>query len=66
MAYLQYTSSQVLFYLFVYRSLSHVLEVEYHADAEYENTLKTSDKMACVGQRTLYPIMEKKKNTLPC
>ncbi len=33
------------------------------ADVEYENTLKYSEK-ACVGQRLLYPMMEK-NNTLP-
>ncbi len=29
---------------------------EYHADAEYENPLKYSEKLACVGQR--YPPLE--------
>ncbi len=33
-------------------------KVEYHTDAEYENPLKNSEKIACVGQRVLYPIME--------
>ncbi len=41
------------------------IKVEYHADGEYENPLKHSDKIVCVGQRLLYPIM-KKNNTLPC
>ncbi len=37
-----------------------MFKVEYHADAEYENQLKNSEKIACVGgQRLLYPIMEK-------
>ncbi len=42
----------------------HCLEVEYHANAEYENPLTNSEKIACVGQRLMYPIV--KKNTLPC
>ncbi len=39
-------------------------KVEYHADAEYQNPLKNCEKIACVGQRLLYPIMGK-NNTLP-
>ncbi len=42
----------------VHYNHAHV-KVEYHADAEYENPLKNSEKIACVGQRLLYPIMEK-------
>ncbi len=38
-------------------------KAEYHADAEYENPLKNSEK-EYVCQRLLYPIMEK-NNTLP-
>ncbi len=41
------------------------VKVEYHADAEYENPLKDSEKIACVGQKLLYPIMET-NNNLPC
>ncbi len=43
------------------------LKIEYHANAKYENPLKFSEKIACVGQRLMlmYPIIEK-HNTLPC
>ncbi len=41
------------------------LKVEYHANAEYENPLNNSEKIACVCQRLMYPIMEK-NNTSPC
>ncbi len=34
-------------------------KVEYHANAEYKNPLRNSEKIACVGQRLMYPIMEK-------
>ncbi len=37
----------------------------FNADTEYENPLQNSEKIACVGQRLLYPIMGE-KNTLPC
>ncbi len=37
-----------------------LIKIEYHADDEYENPLKNSEKIACVGQRLLYLIMEKK------
>ncbi len=40
-----------------------LVKVEYHADVEYENPLKTFEKIACLGQRLLYLIMV--KNTLP-
>ncbi len=40
-----------------------MLKVEYHADAKYENLLNNSEKIACVGQRLLYPIMGKKKKS---
>ncbi len=40
------------------------IKVEYHANAKYENSLKNSEKIACVGQRLMYPIM-KNSNTLP-
>ncbi len=43
----------------------HPIKAEYHADAEYEYPLTNSEKIACVGQRLLYPIMDK-NNTLPC
>ncbi len=36
------------------------VKVEYHANAEYENPLNNSEKIACVGQRLIYPIMDKK------
>ncbi len=39
----------------------YIIKVEYHADTEYENPLKNSEKIAGVGQRLLYLIMEKKK-----
>ncbi len=39
-------------------------KVEYYANAKYENPLKNSEKIACVCQRLMYPIMEKK--TLTC
>ncbi len=29
-------------------------KVEHHANAEYENSLKSSEKIACVGQRLMY------------
>ncbi len=35
------------------------IKVEYHTDAKYENPLKKSETIACVGQRLLYPIMGK-------
>ncbi len=34
--------------------------IEYHANAIYENPYKNSEKIACIGQRLMYPIMEKK------
>ncbi len=40
------------------------VKVEYHANAKYENPLTISEKIACVGQSIMYPMME--KNTLPC
>ncbi len=33
-------------------------EVEYHANAKYENQYQNSEKIACIGQRLMYPIME--------
>ncbi len=38
------------------------LKVEYHAN---QNPLQNSEKIACVGQRLMYPII-KKNYTLPC
>ncbi len=38
-------------------------KVEYYADAEYENSIKNSEIIACVAQSLLYLIMEK-NNTL--
>ncbi len=35
------------------------IKVEYHDITEYENTLKKSEKILYVGQRLMYPIMEK-------
>ncbi len=32
-------------------------KVEYHANAKYENPLNSSEKIACIGQRLMYPIM---------
>ncbi len=43
----------------------HILKVEYHADAVYENPSSDSEKITCVGQRLLYLIMEK-NNILIC
>ncbi len=36
-----------------------LFKAEYHADAEFENPLQNSEKIACVGQRLCYRIMEK-------
>ncbi len=36
-----------------------VIKVEYHANANYENPLKHSEKLGYIGQRSMYPIMEK-------
>ncbi len=41
------------------------LTVEYHANAKYENPYQNSEKIACIGQRLMYPIMQK-NNTSPC
>ncbi len=43
-----------------------LLKVEYHSNAKYENQYQNSEKIACIGQRLMYPIMEKKNNTSPC
>ncbi len=40
-----------------------IIKVEYHAN---ENPLKNVKKIAYVGQRLMYPVIKKKKNTLPC
>ncbi len=40
------------------------IKVECHADAEYKNPLTKIEKIASVGRRLFYPIMEK-NNTLP-
>ncbi len=37
-----------------------IFKVEYHANAKYENPYQNSGKIACIGQRLMYPIMEKK------
>ncbi len=34
---------------------------EHYANAKYENPLKISEKIACVSQRLMYPIIEEKK-----
>ncbi len=38
-----------------------VIKVECHANAKYENPYQNSEKIACIGQRLIYPIMEEKK-----
>ncbi len=36
-----------------------VLKFQYHANTKYKNPLKSSEKIACVGQKLMYPIMGK-------
>ncbi len=38
----------------------YALKAEYHVNAKYENPLKISEKIACLGQWLMYPIMDKK------
>ncbi len=33
--------------------------VEYYTNAKYENPYQNCEKIACIGQRLMYPIMEK-------
>ncbi len=40
--------------------IEYYVKVEYHANAKYENLLKNSEQIACVGQWLLYPITENK------
>ncbi len=44
----------------MYKILPDYFKVEFNANAKYENTYQNSEKIACIGQRLMYPIMETK------
>ncbi len=46
--------------LSLYKWHSQYIKVEYHANAKYENPYQNSEKIACIGQRSMYSIMGKK------